>query len=235
METIRYAWNGTAGSPLTRQYNARTVATLATNVRTLNFTYLTKTAGKPPPVEGASQTLHLHAATANLQETDLSSTKGVAGYFKPTLDAKAVSWRVKKVEVQIARDLLSTGPVTATVKYADRSKKPTGAALQTGTVGIVDLLGSTSWTTVTFSAPADLDPTRDVCVTFTAAVLLGNGGRVRYDTANTDASAAMSLSSDGGSTWGTPTASQMIQTRVTGTVTTQEAETLDFQSLPAAP
>lgn len=42
-ETIRYAWAGTAGAPLTRQLNGGDVVTLAENVHNLNFNYLTKT------------------------------------------------------------------------------------------------------------------------------------------------------------------------------------------------
>ena len=42
-ETIRYAWDGVAGDPLTRQYNGGTATTLAENVYQCNFTYLTKT------------------------------------------------------------------------------------------------------------------------------------------------------------------------------------------------
>jgi type II secretory pathway component PulJ len=42
-ETIRYAWSGTAGAPLTRQINGGTATTLAENVYQLNFNYLTKT------------------------------------------------------------------------------------------------------------------------------------------------------------------------------------------------
>lgn len=234
-ETIRYAWSGTSGDPLTRQYNSRPAATVAGNVTSLSLTYLAKTAGKPPPVEGPSKTHHLHAAAANLVTTDLSSSKGVALYVKPTIDTKAVSWKVTKLELQMERDAVSTGTVTVSVKYADASKKPSGAVLQTGTVGIVDLLGTSNWTAVTFAAPADLDPTKTICLTVTASVLLGNGGRVRYDSANTDSTTAMLLSSDGGATWGAASTTSAVQARVTGTVTTQEEETLDFQPLPASP
>ncbi len=231
-ETIRYAWSGVAGAPLTRQYNARAAATLASNVTSLNFSYLAKTAGKPPPIESANQTLFLHNASSNLLLTDLSSTKGVAAYFKPTLDAKAVSWKIKQVDLRTERDLLSTGTLTVAVKYADANKKPTGAALQTATVAIVDLLGASSYTSVAFTTPADLDPAMGVCVTVTASVLLGNGGRIQYDNANTDTKTALMTTSDGGSTWATPSSTQSLQTRFTGTVTTQEEETLEFQPLP---
>jgi type II secretory pathway pseudopilin PulG len=47
-ETIRYAWDGVAGDPLTRQYNGGTVTTLAENIYQFNFSYLTKTLTASP-------------------------------------------------------------------------------------------------------------------------------------------------------------------------------------------
>lgn len=44
-ETIRYAWSGTAGDPLTRQYNGGAVVTIAENVHYFNMDYLTRTVG----------------------------------------------------------------------------------------------------------------------------------------------------------------------------------------------
>ena len=38
-ETIRYAWSGTPGGPLTRQYNGGTVATLVEDVHDFGFEY----------------------------------------------------------------------------------------------------------------------------------------------------------------------------------------------------
>jgi prepilin-type N-terminal cleavage/methylation domain-containing protein len=44
-ETIRYAWDGVAGHSLTRQYNSGAALSIADNVTTLNFQFLTRTAG----------------------------------------------------------------------------------------------------------------------------------------------------------------------------------------------
>ncbi|MFB3892485.1 MAG: hypothetical protein ACE15C_10740 [Phycisphaerae bacterium] len=42
-ETIRYAWSGVPGDPLTRQYNGEPPATIASNVHQFNLTYLLRT------------------------------------------------------------------------------------------------------------------------------------------------------------------------------------------------
>ena len=44
-ETIRYAWSGVPGDPLTRQFNGGAAAVIAANVYQFNLTYLYKTLG----------------------------------------------------------------------------------------------------------------------------------------------------------------------------------------------
>lgn len=42
-ETIRYAWSGTAGDPLTRQYNGAAVVNVAENVHQFDLAWILKT------------------------------------------------------------------------------------------------------------------------------------------------------------------------------------------------
>lgn len=46
-ETIRYAWSGVAGEPLTRQYNGGAVVVIVESVYNLKFSYLVKADGSP--------------------------------------------------------------------------------------------------------------------------------------------------------------------------------------------
>ena len=43
-DTIRYAWSGVAGDPLTRQINAGTAVTVAANVQSLQLSYDSRSA-----------------------------------------------------------------------------------------------------------------------------------------------------------------------------------------------
>jgi len=43
LETIRYAWSGAAGDPLTRQYNGGTVVDVAKNVHQFDLAWMLKT------------------------------------------------------------------------------------------------------------------------------------------------------------------------------------------------
>jgi hypothetical protein len=239
-ETIRYSWSGTAGDPLMRTYNSRTSSIVASNVRALNFTYLTKTVGKPPPSTTAEQSFLAHSGTSVAAQT-LSSTTFCAGYFKPTTAltpsaptlTTTTGWTVSRVQVQMQRSGTSTGTITCALYYADSSNKPTGAALQTCAVSIANILGTgQNWTEFAFSSPATLDASKGVCVVVSYVAVAGSGGTVFYDASNTDTSIYWTTSSDSGSTWATPVTSKAMQLKTWGTVTTQDNQTLTFQPLP---
>lgn len=46
-ETLRYAWSGTPGAPLTLQMNGGTIQNLATNVQQFQLTYRTRLVAAP--------------------------------------------------------------------------------------------------------------------------------------------------------------------------------------------
>jgi prepilin-type N-terminal cleavage/methylation domain-containing protein len=70
-ETIRYAWSGTAGDPLTRQYNGGAPAILADKVYQFHMTYLLQTLQPPVYPLGAlpSQLPPLCLAPAGVEAT----------------------------------------------------------------------------------------------------------------------------------------------------------------------
>lgn len=231
-ETIRYSWTGLPGAPLLRKYNGRSAAAIANNVIALNFAYLSKTVGKPPPLEGNLEAVFVQHLASQPSKAELTATKGVCGYFKPGFEANVVYWKLTTAEFQLERDATSTGTITASLYYAGGDKRPTGAPLQTATTAIVGLLGESSWTPITFSAPVQLDPSKSLCLTLTASVILAPGAKMRFNPNNDDANAAMSVTLDGGATWGSADPTLAPQSRMWGKITTQDKETLDFQPLP---
>lgn len=241
-ETIRYSWTGTAGDPLLRAYNARAAAVVAANVRGLNFTYLTKKTGKPDPVTGAEESIYAHATvtSGDIKTQTLDGSKWTGQYFIPTDTlaqpnptlSSATKWTITRCQFMLQRNTLATGTVTLTVKYADSAYKPTGAALQSSSVLILNVLNTgLAWTEMTFASPVSLDPTKGVCLVVSYASILGSGGFVGYDDKNNDTTTVWFNSTDGGSTWSTKT-DKAMQFKVWGTVTTQDSQTLDFQPLP---
>ena len=240
-ETVRYAWGGVAGDPLTRAYNGRPAGTVAANVRALNFSYLSKTVGKPAPVTGSVQALYFHAGTdaSKIKSQKLDATNWSAQTFTqtfPTGDTYATTaWSVTRCQVMLQREAVSTGTVTVSLYYADSAGKPTGAALQSGSVLLLNVLSSgQAWTDVSFGPPAALDPAKGVCLVVSYAALLGAGGNVGYDDANADAATTWLKSTDGGGVWTAQPAGKAMQFKTWGTVTTQENDTYAFQPLPPA-
>lgn len=62
-ETIRYAWSGTPGDPLTRQYNGGNVVDFVENVNSLGLGYVVKTVADP----AAGQKNYLRRITIAIQ------------------------------------------------------------------------------------------------------------------------------------------------------------------------
>lgn len=238
-ETIRYAWGGTPGDPLTRSLNNGPAGIVAANVRALSFSYLSKLVGKPPPAEGpeAVHREHLAASASTVVSTNLSTSLAVAEYIglPSGMPANAVSWKVGRCRVHLAQQAGSVGTVTAAVHYADpATKKPAGAALQTASTTIATLLAAGGWVDLTFAAPVQLDAGKAACLVFTCQTTTGTGAKIYYDNASADTAVAWMTSSNAGAAWGVPVTSSALQFRAWGTVSTQERETLDFQPLPAA-
>jgi hypothetical protein len=235
-ETIRYSWSGTAGDSLMRSYNGGTAGAIATNVRALNFTYLTKTVGKPPPVTSAEASWKTHTG-GTVTNSVLDASSWAAEYFKPTLTSTAntstTAWTVSRVQVLLQRNLVALGTITVGIYYADSAKKPTGGALQTTTTAMVNILSSgTQWTEFAYASPANLDPSKAICIVISYATVLGSGGYVAYDSASSDTSISWTTSADGGSTWAAPVTTKSMQFKLWGTSTTQDTQVLTFQPLP---
>lgn len=70
-ETLRFAWSGTAGDPLTKEYNGSAATVLVNGVQTLNFDYMTRTiAGSIPPVVFVPAVVYLGFEEAREDDED---------------------------------------------------------------------------------------------------------------------------------------------------------------------
>lgn len=234
-ETIRYSWTGTPGDPLKRAYNTRPAGVVAANVQALNFSYLTKTVGKPPPVESAEQ-LHAGHETAisgNITTAQISSTQWAAESFKPILSSTAIAWTVTRCRVGLRRAKTSIGSVDVVLRYTDSNGNPTGANLAAGSVVIANVLSTgTNWVDVVLSPKVSLDTSKTVCLQLssTNSTTIGNA---LVDSVATDTSIKFLNTSNGGTSW-LATSSNAMFFYAWGTVTTQETETTTFQPLPPA-
>jgi prepilin-type N-terminal cleavage/methylation domain-containing protein len=224
-ETLRYAWSGAAGDPLTRQVNGGEVVPLAKNVYGFNLSYLTQNFGPPPPpppVEGPEQQLACRAwgTPTDIKNLALKNTTWCSEYFKPTMPSNAVSWKITRLKVQLKRNGTATGNVDIQVKAADAALKPTGSVLGSGSVDISTISSSAYvWAEIPLSNLSGLDPTRGYCVLVSTSA--SAPGSAAYDQKSTDATMAWSTTTNSGSTWSTPTSTSAMELYVYGTVTTQ--------------
>lgn len=73
-ESIRYAWSGTTGAPLTRQYNGGTVRTILPSVTQFQLQYETATVVDPPP-NAPTPHYFVHMIGLLIQPTDQPTTR----------------------------------------------------------------------------------------------------------------------------------------------------------------
>jgi len=219
-ETLRYAWAG-PGSPLTRQYNGlpTPAAAIVENVQSFNLDWLLKTAGPPPPVESAEQLLVSRdwPVSEDRKNYSVKSNAWAAEYFKPALPANALSWKITRVKVKLAKSATSAGPLTVQVAFADPFQKPTGSVLDSGSVDTATLPFTPTWIEFPFSCLDGLDPLLGMCVLVTSAV--SSPTFLEYDTQGPAADRMWSTSANQGSTW-TVKSDQVMQLCVYGTVST---------------
>jgi prepilin-type N-terminal cleavage/methylation domain-containing protein len=237
-DTIRYSWSGTRGDPLVRAMNGGTPGIVAANVQSLNFAFLSKTVGRPPPVTSAEQLVAAYAPDENIsngQTFSISSTAQAAGQFRPVLPETCIAWKLNRCEVVLQKKGLLAATATVSLKYADSNGKPTGAVLASGSVALLQILGNSPvWCAINLSPAVELDPTRAVCL-IVAADTSEVGGYIYIDNSPTAHASSYMTSADGGVTWTSPTINPLLYFRAHGTITTQERETLDFQPLPSSP
>jgi prepilin-type N-terminal cleavage/methylation domain-containing protein len=88
-ETIRYEWSGTAGAPLTRQYNAGPVVEVLPDVRDFALSYDLQTISTQMPQgnESAETVLRSFSAQFHTESFPIKSSEWYGQYFFPTLPA----------------------------------------------------------------------------------------------------------------------------------------------------
>jgi prepilin-type N-terminal cleavage/methylation domain-containing protein len=166
-ETIRYAWSGNGGDPLTRQYNNGVPDAVAEGVQRLDLGYLLRTVEPPPPkeVESAEQILIAHddAPGGTFKEQSIQDKNGCGAYFRPALPANALRWKVTRIEFVARRPLLATGTIQFQVTYPTAGLKPGTQVLAGATLASSSLPLTPAWQALSFGTLDNLDVTRGLC------------------------------------------------------------------------
>jgi prepilin-type N-terminal cleavage/methylation domain-containing protein len=220
-EWIRY-WtnNGT----LYVNYNSLSPVTLLTGVSNLNFSYATATVTATKLVESAEQELWSYTGARD-GICDINSANWEAQYFKPTFAANVVSWKITRAQLLVRKkSLISLGTVTLEVRAADAAFKPTATVLASSSINASSLALTDAWTNFTFSTPVvDLSPANGMVIVAKSDQLLTYNADVgfRFTVSPALTNARECFTSNGGSSWSTPTSgTESMILRVFGTVTT---------------
>jgi len=167
-ETIRYDWSGTAGAPLTRQYDGGTTIPLLADVRDFALAYETETISQEIPQGNESpETRFIRYSTYyDLNSYSIRNTERYGEYFLPSLPADAVSWTLTRVRFYARQAGLLDGEVRVQIQLATAGGLPSGVVLEEKT--LYESILPLAWQQyeLTYTQIPALSPGQGLCLVF---------------------------------------------------------------------
>lgn len=221
-ETIRYAWSGTAGDPLYRQYNGNTAVAVLDNVGLFQLDYetvLITTTGDATENESGETELRSYNASTSLSDFKIKNDKWCGEYFRPNLPSDAISWKITRVVLMAAREGPANGVATVELRGGRADQRPDTNVLASAPLLEATLPSSYVWHSVAFADTPALDPNARVCV-LVRHVADADACKLRYRGGSVTApNQALLTTSTGGTSWTVETDKSLLY-YVYGTVTT---------------
>ena len=197
-ERIRYAWSGTVGTALTRQYNGGTAVNVLDNVNQFALVYDTKNVSETypgPPVEGAEVQISSYPTVVATRDRTIDQNNWMGQFIQPNTSAMVptpVSWRLTRVQIWAKRSDGSSQLSRVEIRAANADRTPTTTILDEVALQQTTLGGSYAQKEFAFSNVFGLSPSSGVCLliardTGGAAAVLNyddSGGSARINTTN---------------------------------------------------
>ncbi|MGD8452665.1 MAG: prepilin-type N-terminal cleavage/methylation domain-containing protein [Phycisphaerae bacterium] len=183
-ERIRYAWSGSAGGSLTRQYNAQDPVTALANVHEFALAYDTTIAYEDypgPPVEGSESQLCNYEGYGSLRDYDIEKTSWPGELLSPSLPGDTVCWRVTRAYVAARRDGSTYEQVYAQIRPTDADGKPTDTVLAQVTLSESDWKSYYDWVQIPFSNAGGLSPGQTYALVLQHSGSGNTAGNIFYD------------------------------------------------------
>jgi len=218
-ETIRYAWSGTAGDPLTRQYNGGTAVAILNDVHECDFTFDLKVVTEEPDAErneSAEMLLASHQTAVEAQDGEIKGNRWIGQYIEPSLPSGAVSWRVTRVLFKARIDGTIKGIAGVQLRLPTAANLPSRTILEEVTMHEDRLTYGYLWQEFEFGNAAGLDPSRGLCLAVVSILDDSNICYIQYDN---QGPGGMCQATGGEGTWATMSGKSMVFA-VYGTVTT---------------
>ena len=224
-ETIRYAWSGKSGDPLTKQVNAAAPVVVAKDVKKFSLATVTRTEGAAAPipeVESATDTLLYSHEGGTTGSFALSTVNWAAQAFTASLGRPdATSWRVTQVQIMGTRSGSGSGTISVGIYPTDASGTrppfPLPAAIEKKSIPGTALPSANGWSTVVNFTNLDqkLDPATRYCIVVSQSTLAATGS-VSLDTVSTDSNGVLATTGTGGVSLWTNPAGRDMRIRVYG-------------------
>lgn len=222
-ETIRYAWSGTPGDPLTQINSTGDEIVVAENVDDFQLSYLTRPPFVTLPAETTATTLlsHYDPSYGTSKNYSVDQSHWCAQYFKPNMPKNAVSWNVNYIYLALKQD--NFGRIMKfEIQTANARQTPTGQVMETVSVYSNNIPLSYTWSSVSFSGQAGLDPQTGACVVI-RQVSGSTGVRILYieNGSPMPRNSHWTTTGDTGVSWSTPVNNKDMLFYVYGTITTE--------------
>lgn len=202
VRTVRYWWDGTAGTPLrrTRDGAGEIAAIPAINRLVLACDWRTIATSTPSGTALGSSTGLAHCLNASGSTHSVGLLPKIAQIVKPKLDASATAWQPSKVRVKIS---LSSGLLTSLFAklYLGDSTNLGSQALLATSVSVTALSGASSgWMDFVFTGAPEVAAGQSVTIVIGSLVSLGSAS-VTYASSGIADSQACCATSSNGSSW----------------------------------
>jgi prepilin-type N-terminal cleavage/methylation domain-containing protein len=202
-ETIRYAWSGIAGDPLTRQYNGAAAGSIVASIQDFQLQYDKTSQSYYPTIEGAETLVFSYTNTLLAQNVDVSATSYPGEYFVPSLPNGTISWRVTRVKLRAHDNSSPDGIAQVQLRTATPAGTPTNRVLDQATMVENTLGSSATWVEYAFSANSGLDPNAGFCIVIPYVSGSGDCGQVQKNTLSLFSSSIFIKSLTTGNSWNT--------------------------------
>jgi hypothetical protein len=183
-EVVRYAWSGTVGEPLTRQYNDGPAIAVLQNVHDLNFAYEMKSVLEEypgAPVESSETVLAKYDGSADLKSYKVDKDHWIGQFFRPSRPSSAVSWRVTRVFFAAAREGAAVEETYVQLRPANADNTPTDTVLEQQILLEPTLKDWYEWREIVFTTMRNLTPGRPLCLVLQHTGEGGSSANILYD------------------------------------------------------
>jgi hypothetical protein len=193
-DSIRYAWSGTAGDPLTRSFNRGAPAAVMEDVHQFQLDYTIDQASEDLEVLTAGSEVALAPQYSDDDVFDLQPNTHLSQAIDLSgLPASAHSWSLTKVRFEASEASTDDGQFAVQLRYAASNGTPTSEIVEEFVIDESDLSGG--WYTLTPPQPVwGLSPHRNYCIVFqwqagseAARIHLSNSPNAAYQTGDNGA------------------------------------------------